>query len=118
MEEYLFKKTAQEIAGKLNMISKKWDGKEAILEMKKAQYSQWRQMEWIGFYFQFLCEKSLRKIMQIPGTKYGNVRFDGFKNFPWDFKAHIENDVYGNRKTIVIINDKEAILFSLRETNF
>jgi len=26
--------------------------------------------------------------MDIPGPRYGNVEFDGFRFIPWDFKAH------------------------------
>ena len=67
-----------------------WDGQESILYMKDNGCTQWRQMEWPGFYFQFMCERILGKdgFMDIPGPKYGNVVFDGFKTIPWDFKAH------------------------------
>jgi hypothetical protein len=47
--------------------------------------------------------------MEIPGKEYGNVKFDAFKNIPWDFKCHIQNDSNGKEKTELIINDKEAI---------
>lgn len=67
-----------------------WDGKDSIQYMKDNNCSQWRQMEWPGFYFQFMCENILKEnnFMDIPGPKYGNVVFDGFKNIPWDLKAH------------------------------
>ena len=67
-----------------------WDGKESIQYMKDNDSTQWRQMEWPGFYFQFMCERILGKnnFMKVPGPKYGNVEFDGFKTIPWDFKAH------------------------------
>ena len=67
-----------------------WDGKESIKFMKDEGCTQWRQMEWPGFYFQFMCETILSKygFMDIPGPKYGKVEFDGFKTIPWDFKAH------------------------------
>ncbi|DBA35534.1 TPA: hypothetical protein vir323_00022 [Caudoviricetes sp. vir323] len=67
-----------------------WDGKDSIRYMKSEGCTQWRQMEWPGFYFQFMCETILSKdgFMDIPGPKYGNVEFDGFSTIPWDFKAH------------------------------
>lgn len=67
-----------------------WDGKESILYMKNNSCHHWRQMEWAGFYFQFMCEKILSEndFMKIPGPRYGNVEFDGFKSIPWDFKVH------------------------------
>ena len=67
-----------------------WDGRECIRFMKDNNCTQWRQMEWPGFYFQFMCENLLSQedFMQIPGPRYGNVEFDGWRKIPWDFKAH------------------------------
>ena len=64
-----FSRIAKEISNELKKIPKTWDGRKAILEMKVSEYNQWKQMEWIGFYFQFLCEMHLNKIMEIPGPK-------------------------------------------------
>ncbi len=67
-----------------------WDGKASIEYMKDNDCRHWKQMEWPGFYFQFMCETILGKdgFMECPGKKYGNVEFDGFKIINWDFKAH------------------------------
>ena len=67
-----------------------WDGKESILFMKENECRNWRQMEWPGWYFQFMCETILgdQGFFNIPGPAYGNVEFDGFRSIPWDFKAH------------------------------
>jgi hypothetical protein len=89
----------------LSYIPIYWDGKTCILEMRDSGNTQWRQMEWIGFYFQFLCEKYLSEVMQIPGPKYGRVEFDGFLEIPWDFKAHSINTASRG----IIINDSDAI---------
>lgn len=88
-----------------------WDGKKAILEMKNSGFSQWKQMEWIGFYFQFLCCKNLNSIMQIPGVRYDRVEFDGLNVIPWDFKAHAIN----TSSHEIIINDSEAIANGIRD---
>lgn len=88
----------------------KWDGRGAILDMKMAGYSHWKQMEWIGFYFQFLCDTRLSAVMQIPGPKYGRVEFDGFMEIPWDFKVHPIKDSKGRESTKVIVNDRLAIM--------
>lgn len=85
-------------------ISKTWDGRSCILQMQQEGSKYWKQMEWIGFYFQFLCEKHLASSMQIPGPKYGNVRFDAFSEIPWDFKAHAMN----TSSHQIIVNDSEA----------
>lgn len=94
MTEFLYEKEMNEIFQKLSKnLPNFWDGKKCIEYMKENDCRNWRQMEWIGFYFQFMCEKILSQnnFMQIPGTKYGNVEFDGFKTIPWDFKAHSTN---------------------------
>lgn len=48
-------------------MPKAWDGKKAILEMKEAGSTQWRQMERMGFYFEFLCETRFDGIIDMPG---------------------------------------------------
>lgn len=106
-----FLETAEQIGDKLRNIPKLWNGRESILEMKDAGYSQWKQMEWIGFYFQFLCERYLSDIMEIPGPRYGNPRFDAFKEIPWDFKAHAMN----TSSHQIIVNDSEAIAAGIRD---
>ena len=72
-------------------LPKQWDGKSCVSQMKDSGCRHWRQMEWIGFYFQFCCDMYLPEVMKIPGPKYGRVEFDGFLDIPWDFKAHAMN---------------------------
>ncbi|MFH1563416.1 MAG: hypothetical protein ABIF11_08390 [Nitrospirota bacterium] len=106
-----FLKTAKQIGEKLRKIPKIWDGRKSILEMKNAAYPHWKQMEWIGFFFQFLCEKYLSEFMEVPGSKYGNVRFDGFRDVPWDFKAHAMN----TSSHQIIVNDSEATANGIKD---
>jgi len=106
-----FLRTAKQIGKKIKNIPKKWDGRSAILEMRDAGYPHWKQMEWIGFYFQFLCERYLSRIIDIPGPKYGKVEFDGFKFIPWDFKAHAIN----TSSHQIIINDSKATANGIRD---
>ncbi|PAK20892.1 hypothetical protein CJJ23_04835 [Mycoplasmopsis agassizii] len=74
----------------IKKLPTEWDGKQAITYMKENNCRNWKQMEWIGFYFQFMCEKIIgeNNYFQIPGKKYGSVQFDGFKEINFDFKAH------------------------------
>ncbi len=81
------------------------------MDMKNANFVHWKQMEWIGFYFQFLCEKYLSEIIQIPGPKYANVKFDGFKDIPLDFKTHAMN----TSSHQIIVNDSEAISMGIKD---
>ena len=93
-----------------------WDGKECIKYMRFEGCRQWRQMEWPGFYFQFMCETILSKggFMDIPGPKYGNVEFDGFKTIPWDFKAH-SIDPAREDKEIIPTNGYSEVLKAIDE---
>jgi len=102
---------SESIAKKLSKLPLIWEGKKAILEMKKNDFNQWRQMEWMGWYFEYLCKKYLSDVMEIPYQKrYGNVQFDAFLEFPWDFKSHAENSGHH-----VIVNDSEAAKTAISE---
>ncbi len=106
-----FKLDVAEIKPILAKVPKNWIGKKAILEMKNDSYAHWKQMEWIGFYFQFLCEKYLSEIMQMQEPRYEKVSFDGLKSIPWDFKAHAMNT--SNHQ--IIVNDSKAIAKAIND---
>jgi hypothetical protein len=108
-----FRATAKRFESLLKPIPTFWDGKRAVLEMKDAGYSQWRQTEWMGWYFQYLCAKHL-PMMQVPGPKYGNAEFDGFFKIPWDFKAHAMN----TSSHQLIVNDSQAMSKGIAEYGF
>lgn len=95
-------------------IPKIWDGRSAILEMRDGGSTQWRQMEWMGFYFEFLCETHFDGIIDIPGKKYGNTEFDAFREISWDFKSHAANTT----NHTVITNDVEAIKNTLNDYEY
>ena len=86
-------------------IPRVWDGRQSILEMKNAGFRHWRQMEWMGFYFEFQCVRHFGDILRIPGPRHGKVEFDALGRIPWDFKAHAANTT----RSVVIANDAEAI---------
>lgn len=92
-----------------------WDGRKAVLEMRNAGYPHWKQMEWIGFYFQFLCDTKLSPVVTIPGPKYDRVEFDGFSEIPWDFKAHPDKNANGQNNKSVIVNDRLAIVKAIKQ---
>jgi len=100
-----------EIENKLKNVPVNWDGKTAILEMKNEGNRQWRQMEWIGFYFQFLCEKYFGNLFKFQFPRYGNASFDGFYKLPFDFKSHAINT--SSHK--IPVNDREAIECGIRD---
>ena len=83
--------------------------------MKEAGYPHWRQMEWQGFYFQYLCGKALAPVMGTPGPKHGKVEFDAFAEIPWDFKAHSRKNARGRDSHVVIVNDSLAIADAIEQ---
>ena len=100
-----------QIKQRLKTVPSQWNGKDVIVEMKESGYPHWRQMEWIGFYFQFLCEKHLKGLFQFQTPRYDKVSFDGFCIIPFDFKAHAIN----TSSHQVIVNDSVAISQGIRE---
>lgn len=91
-----------------------WDGRASIIEMKESGYHHWRQMEWMGWYFQFLCEREFQEIFLMPGKTYGRTEFDALGQMSWDFKAHAAN----TQSHTVIVNDTEAIENTLRDYGY
>ncbi|MBI3501631.1 MAG: hypothetical protein HY063_07540 [Bacteroidetes bacterium] len=104
-------KIYQEIAKRFRKIQKVWNGKDSIIEMRDSEFSHWKQMEWIGFYFQYLCEKHLNDIFEFQTPRYNNVSFDGLFKIPFDFKAHAMN----TSSHQIIVNDSEAIANAIKE---
>jgi len=94
----------------LATLPKLWDAKKCIEEMRQNGFPHWRQSEWIGWYFQYLCEKNLDTIFSIPGQKIGNAEFDGsMKGINFDFKAHSWFDKSRKVKNVTILNDRIAM---------
>lgn len=109
-----FEIIAKKIQDLLKSIPKEWDGKKTILEMKSGGSNQWRQMEWIGFYFEYKVCNLLKSINFDDDNlkfKYGGVDLDGFFEIPWDVKTHVSNS--GTKA--VIVNDKAALLEAIKK---
>jgi hypothetical protein len=101
-----FKELCKIICPIIKKMPMHWDGKKCILEMKENK-GRWRDMEWIGFYFEYWCSRNLKGVMEMPcSKKYGNVSFDGYLNIPWDFKSHA---IQLGKKDRIIVNDLQAI---------
>ncbi len=94
-------------------LKHQWDGKECIIELKNANH-QWKQMEWIGWYFEYKAYLVLRsKFGGSKGPRYGNTEFDYLKGGRvWDFKTHITNS---STHPWMILNDIEAVDLCLRD---
>ena len=106
--------TAESLRLASRNIPKIWDGRNAILEMKEGGSKNWKQMEWMGFYFEFLCHMHFDGIIDMPGKKYGNTEFDAFSEISWDFKVHAANSTSHR----VITNDAEAIVNTIADYGY
>ena len=97
-------------------IESNWDGKTAISEMKKFDYN-WKQMEWIGFYFQLLVKRAgAQHGFKMPGRRLISGDFDAtFNGFDWDLKAHSTQNADGKPQFVSILNDIAAIDVALLE---
>lgn len=108
-----YKKEIKIIQDNLKQLPRIWDGKQCILELKKADY-HWRQMEWWAFYFEYKAKQCLQGKFEIPGDKYGNVLFDLKGTINWDLKASaIKTDSHK-----IILNDKTAMDRSIAQSGF
>ncbi|MBL8099233.1 MAG: hypothetical protein JNK81_08625 [Anaerolineales bacterium] len=107
------KNDVQSLKNLLLKLPIKWEGKKSVLELKEANFN-WRQMEWWGFYFEYLCYQRLGNTFTIPGDKYGKARtacFDIKGSINWDLKAKaIKSDDHRS-----ILNDVEAMNWSVQK---
>jgi hypothetical protein len=76
-----------------------------------SNYQHWRQMEWIESYFNYLCEKKLSGLLQVPGPLYHQSTFNALLEIPWIFKVNIQNT--GNQK--IILGDADLITHGLSD---
>ena len=82
-----------------------WDGKSCISELQQADYN-WRQMEWIGWWFEFRAMKELRSHGATLGPTFGSVTFDCALHGIWDFKTHPQKN---SDSSYAYLNDEEAV---------
>ncbi len=107
------KKDIVKLNSSLIKLSKFWDAKACILELKEVNYN-WRQMEWWAFYFEYQAKKILKDNFSFPGDKFGNVIFDLKSKINWDLKA---SAIKTNKHTI-ILNDKNAMDESIKKYKY
>ena len=106
-----FKELCKIICPIIKEMPMHWDGKKCISEMKENNGRHWKQMEWIGWYFEYWCNRNLKGVMEMPySKKYGNVSFDGYLKIPWDFKVHVTQS--GDK---IIVNDHQAIKKAIKD---
>jgi hypothetical protein len=84
-------------------------GEKSILWMKEHS-SNWKQMEWMGFYFESFLFKQLNLCLGGgEGPKFGNTKLDYKCKYVWDFKTHSKTNQKGIKIPWTVMNDKSAI---------
>jgi hypothetical protein len=90
----------------VSVMPERIDGKQAIVEMKDSGSSHWRQMEWIGFWFEHLVEHEIKRRIGVSvGPTIGRTTFDLVMDHVWDLKVHPQN----SRSKYLVLNDREAV---------
>jgi hypothetical protein len=102
----------------LSRMPSQWDGRQVIQEWKNSgKEKYWRQMEWIGWRFQELCEQCLEQtqVFDFSEQRYGFADFDAFAEIPWDYKAHIRQNPRGRQTHKVPGTDKRATFQAIND---
>jgi hypothetical protein len=110
MNDRSFIKLARNISRSLRHLPLRWGGKKTIRLLRREKFN-WKQNEWIGWYFEFQCKKRLANVMDVPGPRYGRPMFDGLKIIPWDFKSHVQS----KKNRYIIVNDRKAMKAAVAE---
>lgn len=93
-------------------LPKTVDGRDAITAMRDEGSTNWRQMEWIGFWFEHFVETRISKGLGITkGPTYGKTTFDTRLSHVWDLKVHPD------AKPQLILNDQEAFQACVVDNN-
>lgn len=91
-------------------ISSPWDGRTCVEEMRDAEYRNWRQTEWAGWYFEYVGLSALINAFGGGPRRVLHTTFDYSFRSTWDLKAHSTGAENG-----AILNDLEAIESCLGE---
>ncbi len=91
------------------------DGKTCIQEMKDAEDSRWRHVQWQGFYFEMKMQSSLTQQLGGGRKKLVNTEFDYVYKRIWDMKAHSLFDSKGKKgEQNAILNDSRAMDLAIK----
>lgn len=88
----LFRTAREEAAAILEalalVIPRHMEGRNCVGQMLEAEYSQWAQDEWAGFFFEFIGLPALVNAFSGGPVAFGNTIFDYGLTQVWDLKLH------------------------------
>jgi hypothetical protein len=103
----------------IEMTPRHMDGLKAIIEMKEAEYSQWRATEWQGFYFEFKVRPELINRLGGGPRKIGSTSFDYALDRTWDMKVHSTSTRHGKKSKLnCALNDAESMQLAANQGGF
>lgn len=85
-------------------IDTTWDGRRCVEAMRDAEYRNWRQTEWFGWYFEYVGITALVNAFGGSPRRVLNTSFDYALRSTWDLKAHSSGG-----ENAAILNDLDAI---------
>lgn len=85
-------------------IKTHWDGRACVQEMRDAEFTHWRQTEWVGWYFEYVGIPALVNAFGGAPRRVLNTTFDYELRSVWDLKAHSVGKDDG-----AILNDTASI---------
>jgi hypothetical protein len=104
---------AEEAASVLEVLATalppRFDGRTCVEAMREAEFSQWAQDEWAGFYFEYVGLGALVNALGGGPVQYVNTRFDYCLTSAWDLKWH------GAPDRRAPLNDTRAVEACLEE---
>lgn len=104
--------TVAEAFGGLSLIPSHWVGATVGQEMKDASYRHWKQIEWQGFYFEFLAPDFLPDTVKMH-DRIPSARRDVFDadtgGTAFDLKTHVLTNARGGANTSIPWNDGQSI---------
>lgn len=92
--------------------SVQWDGRRCIERMVRNKYSNARQTEWPGFYFEFSALPALRGKYGGGPIRYGSTIFDYNGQRTWDLKTHSSAN---NKSHYAPLNDSLSIQEAVKD---
>ncbi len=95
----------------------RWDGRDCVEQMRASEYRNWRQTEWVGWYFEFIGLPALIDAFGGGPVSIGSTEFDYQRDFIWDLKTHAQKDLTDPRDVAgrTPLNDKEAMELCVQE---
>lgn len=95
----------------------RWDGRTCIKQMRASEYRNWRQTEWVGWYFEFIGLPALIDAFGGGPVSIGSTEFDYQRDFIWDLKTHAQEGLADPRDVAgrTPLNDKEAMELCVQE---